>query len=118
MVKSTETLEGSGRVQSIDIIRGLVMVIMALDHVREFFSYTSYQATDLSQTSVFLFFTRWITHLCAPTFFFLSGISIYLYFKKVSDLKKTSVFLLTRGIWLILLEVFIISFILTQGYQL
>jgi uncharacterized membrane protein len=91
---------------------------MALDHVREFFSYTSFRATDVSQTSVFLFFTRWITHLCAPTFVFLSGISIYLYFTKAADLKKTSTFLATRGLWLIVVEVFIVSFILTQGYQL
>jgi len=118
MIKSTEIPEGSNRLQSIDIVRGLVMVIMALDHVREFFSYTSYRATDVTQASVFLFFTRWITHLCAPTFVFLSGISIYLYFNKVGDLKKTSAFLLTRGLWLIVVEVFIISFILTQGYQL
>ena len=94
------------------------MVIMALDHVRDFFSYTSYRPTDVTQASVLLFSTRWITHLCAPTFVFLSGISIYLYFNKIRDLKKTSVFLLTRGFWLIVVEVFIISFILTQGYQL
>jgi len=118
MLKSTEISERSGRIQSIDILRGLVMVIMALDHARDYFSYTSYRATDTSQASVFLFFTRWITHFCAPTFIFLSGISIYLYFKRVGDLKKTSVFLFTRGIWLIVVEVVIISFILTQGYQL
>ena len=94
------------------------MVIMALDHVREFFSYTPYRPTDVTQASVFLFFTRWVTHLCAPTFIFLSGISIFLYFRKTGNLKKTSVFLLTRGLWLIAVEVFIISFILTQGYQL
>jgi uncharacterized membrane protein len=94
------------------------MVIMALDHVREFFSYTSYRATDVTQASVFLFITRWITHLCAPTFIFLSGISIYLYFKRTGDQRKTSVFLITRGFWLILVEIFIISFILTQGYKL
>lgn len=94
------------------------MIIMALDHVREFFSYTAYRPTDVTQTSVALFFTRWITHLCAPTFVFLSGISIFLYCKKVGSLKKTSVFLLTRGLWLIAVEILIISFILTQGYTL
>jgi uncharacterized membrane protein len=67
---------------------------------------------------VFLFFTRWITHLCAPTFVFLSGISIFLHLKKMGSLKKTSVFLLTRGLWLIAVEIFLISFVLTQGYQL
>ena len=118
MVKSIDISEGNNRLPSIDILRGLVMIIMALDHVREFFSYTSFRATDVTQTSVLLFFTRWITHLCAPTFVFLSGISIYLYFNKIGDLRKTSVFLITRGFWLIAVEVFIISFILTQGYQL
>ncbi|CAN5694366.1 DUF1624 domain-containing protein [soil metagenome] len=94
------------------------MIIMALDYVRDFFSYTSYRPTDVTQASVSLFFTRWVTHLCAPTFVFLSGISIYLYCKKISSLKKTSVFLVTRGLWLIVVEILVISFILTQGYQL
>lgn len=94
------------------------MVIMALDHVRDFFSYTTIRPNDPAKASVLLFFTRWITHLCAPTFVFLSGISIYLYFKKTGSLKKTSKFLATRGLWLIAVEIFIISFIITQGYQL
>ncbi len=94
------------------------MIIMALDHVREFFSYTAYRPTDVTQASVALFFTRWITHLCAPTFVFLSGISIWLYSQKTGSLKKTTLFLLTRGLWLLVVEIFVISFILTQGYQL
>ncbi|RRB04604.1 DUF1624 domain-containing protein [Larkinella rosea] len=118
MSNLTATSEGSHRLQSIDSVRGLIMIIMALDHVRDFFSYTSYRATDVTQASVFLFFTRWVTHMCAPTFVFLSGISIFLYYRKMGDLKKTSVFLLTRGLWLIAVEVLLISFILTQGYQL
>lgn len=118
MLKSIKIPEDNNRLQSIDILRGLVMIIMALDHVREFFSYTAYRPTDVTQASVFLFFTRWVTHLCAPTFVFLSGISIFLYFKKVGSLKKTSVFLITRGLWLIATEILVISFILTQGYQL
>lgn len=118
MLKSIEMPEDNSRLQSIDIVRGLMMVIMALDHVREFFSCTSYRPTDVTQASVFLFATRWVTHLCAPTFVFLSGISIFLYFKKVGNLRKTSVFLITRGLWLIAVEILLISFILTQGYQL
>ena len=118
MPKSNDIFEEYPRLQSIDIVRGLVMVIMALDHVRDFFSYTTYRATDVTQASVLLFFTRWITHLCAPTFVFLSGISIFFYFKKVGSLKRTSIFLLTRGLWLIAVEILVISFILTQGYQL
>ena len=118
MVKSIEVSKAYHRVQSIDLLRGLVMIIMALDHVREYFSFTSYRPNDVTQTSVLLFFTRWVTHLCAPTFVFLSGISIFLYSQKINDLKKTTVFLLTRGMWLVIVEVFVISFILTQGYQL
>ena len=106
------------RLTSIDALRGLVIIIMALDHVRDYFSYTAYRVTDLTQASVMLFATRWITHLCAPTFIFLSGISIYLYYKKIADRKKTSVFLLTRGAWLIFIEIFVISFVLTQAYQM
>ena len=117
MPKSNAVVK-SNRNQSIDVLRGLVMIIMALDHVREFFSYTSYPATDVTQASVPLFFTRWVTHLCAPTFVFLSGVSIFLYSKKITSLKKTSLFLLTRGIWLIVVEIFVISFILTQGYEM
>ena len=118
MLQSNETPEEYPRLQSIDLVRGLVMIIMALDHVREFFSYTTYRPTDVTQASVFLFFTRWVTHLCAPTFVFLSGISIFLYLRKIGSLKKTSMFLLTRGLWLIAVEILFISFILTQGYQL
>ena len=118
MLELSDTPVANNRLQSIDSLRGLVMIIMALDHVREFFSYTAYRATDLMQASVLLFATRWVTHLCAPTFVFLSGISIFLYFRKIGNLKKTSVFLLTRGLWLIAVEILIISFILTQGYQL
>lgn len=118
MLKSNEAVKENNRLQSIDLLRGLVMIIMALDHVREFFSYTPYRATDVTKASVPLFFTRWVTHVCAPTFVFLSGVSIFLYSKKIGNLKKTSAFLVTRGLWLIAVEIFVISFILTQGYQL
>jgi len=116
MLQTTNTQ--TARLTSIDALRGLVIIIMALDHVRDYFSYTAYRVTDLTQASVMLFATRWITHLCAPTFIFLSGISIYLYYQKIADRKKTSVFLLTRGAWLIFIEIFVISFVLTQGYQM
>ena len=115
---SKETFRSTERLTSIDITRGLVIIIMALDHVRDFFSYTVYRPTDVTQASVFLFATRWVTHICAPTFVFLSRISIYLYCKKIADRKRTSFFLVTRGLWLIALEVIVISFILTQGYEL
>src|SRR3954462_3394010 len=84
------------RVESIDLLRGIVMIIMALDHVRDYFHKDAflYEPTDLTQTNVILFFTRWITHFCAPVFIFLAGISAYLYGVKKSR-RELSLFLLT-----------------------
>jgi uncharacterized membrane protein len=106
------------RIQSIDILRGLVMVIMALDHVRDFFykadvsgggSSLAMDPTNLATTNPLLFFTRWITHFCAPTFIFLAGVSVYLMSQKKTK-AELSAFLVKRGIWLILVEVVIITF--------
>jgi len=100
------------RLHSIDVVRGIVMIIMALDHVRDLMHITglTQDPTNLSTTTTALFFTRWITHLCAPSFVFLSGTSAYLTFKNQNNLAKTKNFLLTRGLWLMLLEVTIINF--------
>jgi len=98
------------RIHSIDILRGIVMVIMALDHVRDFTSNAPFDPLDLSKTSLIMFFTRWITHFCAPTFIFLSGASAYLSLSKKKNKKEASRFLFTRGLWLILLELTIIGF--------
>lgn len=99
------TVSTQARIASIDIMRGLVMVIMALDHTRDYFHTggVAIDPTDLSTTSPLLFFTRIITHYCAPTFVFLSGMSAYISRQNKSD-KTLSLFLLTRGIWLIILE--------------
>jgi uncharacterized membrane protein len=105
------------RVQSIDVLRGLVMVIMALDHVRDFFHKVVLEEagsaatgpTDLATTTPFLFFTRWITHFCAPIFVFLAGSSIYLMSLKKTK-KELSLFLITRGMWLVIVEVVLITF--------
>jgi uncharacterized membrane protein len=98
------------RVESIDLLRGIVMIIMALDHVRDYFHRDAflYDPTDLTKTNAVVFFTRFITHYCAPVFVFLAGISAYLYGLKKSK-KELCVFLLTRGIWLVLVELFILS---------
>lgn len=108
----------TSRIASIDVLRGLIMVIMALDHVREYFGATPFRAEDIAQTTVPYFFARWITHLCAPNFVFLSGLSIWLYSQKKANPGDTSVFLLTRGMWLIAVEVLVITFLLSLSYQL
>ncbi len=100
------------RIESIDILRGVVMVIMALDHAR---SYTNHgylftDPTNLDTTTPFLFFTRWITHFCAPVFVFLAGTSAFLYGQKRSNKKQLSKFLFTRGLWLIFIELTVVNF--------
>ena len=100
------------RLNSIDFVRGFVMVIMALDHTRDFMHVTSItqNALDLNVTTPAVFFTRWITHLCAPTFVFLSGVSAYLSFKNKNDVAASRKFLWTRGLWLIFLEFTLVNF--------
>jgi uncharacterized membrane protein len=90
------------RIESVDLVRGLVMVLMALDHVRDFLSGAG-SPTDLATTTVPLFFTRWITHFCAPVFFLLMGTGAYLAAARKSK-RELSRFLFTRGLWLIFVE--------------
>jgi uncharacterized membrane protein len=99
------------RIESIDLLRGIVMIIMAIDHVRDFFHFDAflYSPEDINQTSAGLFFTRWATHICAPTFIFLAGVSTYFVTQK-RTLNDTSFFLLTRGVWLIILQLTLIRF--------
>ncbi|MFC4720870.1 DUF1624 domain-containing protein [Geojedonia litorea] len=102
----------SSRIQSIDLLRGLVMVIMALDHVRDYFHLGAfhYDPVNMDTTTPMLFFTRFITHYCAPIFVFLAGTSAFLYGsrKTKSELFK---FLVTRGLWLIVVEIVIMNFL-------
>jgi uncharacterized membrane protein len=99
------------RIESIDLLKGLVMVIMALDHIRDYFHYSAFffDPTDLTQTALSIFFTRFITNFCAPTFSFLAGLSAFMIGKRKSPSELSS-FLLKRGIWLIFIELTIISF--------
>jgi len=110
----------SKRILSIDILRGLVMIIMALDHTRDFFHIGAMTGDPLNPdtTTGMLFFTRWITHFCAPTFVFLSGLSAYLSAQNRTA-AQASAFLFKRGLWLILIEIVIITFGLTfnPGYN-
>jgi uncharacterized membrane protein len=92
------------RLESIDVLRGVIMIVMALDHTRDFFSSSGFNPTDPATTTVPLFFTRWITHFCAPTFFLLIGTGAYLSLRKKSK-SELSKFLFTRGLWLIFLEI-------------
>lgn len=98
------------RIESIDIVRGLAMIIMALDHVRDYIHITANtdDPLNLATTSPWLYFTRWITHFCAPVFVFLSGTSIYLQSFRKSP-KELGVFVMKRGLWLIIAEFLIIS---------
>jgi len=100
------------RIYSIDFLRGVVMMVMLLDHTRDFVHHgaATGDPTDLSTTTIPLFFTRWITHFCAPTFVFLSGLSIYLQKLKGKSNGELSWFLFTRGLWLIVLEFTVVRF--------
>ncbi len=100
------------RITSIDFTRGLVMIIMALDHTRDLmhFSSTTQNPTNLATTTPAIFFTRWVTHLCAPTFVFLSGASAYLSVKRQNNFSASRNFLLTRGLWLFVVEFTLVNF--------
>jgi uncharacterized membrane protein len=110
-MKNPPEPSGKQRIQSIDILRGAIMLIMAIDHCRDFFHNGGMTGdpTNMATTTVVLFFTRWITHFCAPTFVFLSGISAYLAGTRRTK-SELSAFLIKRGLWLIFVELVIITF--------
>ena len=104
-------MEEKNRVNSIDLLRGLIMVVMALDHTRDYFhaAQMQFDPTDIDKTTPAIFFTRWITHFCAPAFAFLSGISININLRKRGRHGLVK-YLLTRGAWLIFLDFVVLRF--------
>jgi uncharacterized membrane protein len=98
----------SSRLESIDIVRGLIMVLMTIDHVRDHVSGANFDPLDLDHTTTAWFFTRWITHYCAPNFVFLAGVGAFLYGNRARTTGQLSRFLLSRGLWLVLLDITIV----------
>jgi uncharacterized membrane protein len=103
---------GVPRLDMVDLLRGFVIALMVLDHTRDYFHVSAYtfDPTDPARTHVLLYLTRWVTHLCAPTFVFLAGVSVFLQGANGKSTSQLSRFLLSRGAWLIVLELTIISF--------
>ena len=108
-LSTSDAAPSSNRLQSVDMLRGLVMVIMALDHARDFLSNATFDPTDLAHTNPALFFTRWVTHFCAPVFVLLAGTGAYLSTSNGRSKADLSRFLATRGIWLVFLEICVIT---------
>ena len=97
----------NARIESVDVVRGMIMVIMALDHTRDYFGIPGQNPVNLTTASAALFLTRWITHFCAPVFFLLTGTGAFLSLRRKTS-AELSRFLLTRGLWLIVLETTIV----------
>jgi len=105
------------RFDSIDFLRGLIMVLMALDHVRDYFTNVRFDPLDLEQTSAALFLTRWVTHFCAPVFVFLAGTGAFLSMGRGKSKTDVTKFLLSRGLWLIILEFTLVRLGWTFGFD-
>jgi uncharacterized membrane protein len=112
MVNPVRGSQSTTRLSSVDALRGLVMIIMALDHTREFFHIgaMSFQPEDLARTTPVLFFTRWITHICAPVFMFTAGMGAFFWLRRGRTTSELAHFLWKRGLWLVVLELTVLRF--------
>ena len=106
------------RVSSVDVVRGAVMVLMALDHVRDYVTNQRYAPENLSRASAALFATRWVTHFCAPAFSLLAGVGLGLWMSRGRSKAEASRFLLTRGLWLVFLDLTVSAIGFQFGFQL
>src|SRR5580704_4124792 len=102
-----DVVAGRPRIESVDLLRGVIMIVMALDHTRDFLGNGSLDPTNLPDTTTALFLTRWITHFCAPVFFLLTGTGAFLSLRNKTK-PELSRFLFTRGLWLIVLEIVVV----------
>ena len=101
------------RLDSIDLLRGAIMILMSLDHVRDYFTHLQFPPENLAQTWLTLFITRWVTHFCAPLFFLLAGLAAYLSAARGRSPREVRHVLWTRGLWLVLLELTLLGFVWT-----
>lgn len=104
----------ASRIQAVDALRGAIMILMAIDHIRDYVARSAQQflPTDLTRTTPAIFFTRWITHFCAPVFMLTAGLGAYFWMTRGHHSKsELSRLLISRGIWLIVLEVTILRLI-------
>ena len=110
----------SARLTAVDALRGLVMVVMALDHARDFVhaGAMAFAPEDLTRTTPILFLTRWVTHICAPTFMFLAGVGAFLRFERDSSIGRLTTFLWTRGLWLIVIELTVMRLAMNFSFSM
>src|SRR6185503_8830837 len=115
---ATQAPRTTSRVESVDLVRGAVMILMALDHVRDFVSKQRFPPEDLSRATAALFATRWVTHFCAPAFSLLAGVGIGLAMQRRGNAAQMSCFLVTRGLWLVLLDFTVSAIGFQFGFRL